>query len=91
MDENPQPGESGWTFGKVVGAVLGLIGMVGFGVCSLCGLVIGLTDNLGGLWMLVLGGAVLSSLFGWLMVTMFSKAREEREMREREARNRKDP
>ena len=30
----------GWTFGRVLGLVVGLIGMVGFGFCSLCGLVI---------------------------------------------------
>jgi hypothetical protein len=80
MDEYPQPGPSGWTFGKVIGVIIGLIGMVGVGVCSLCGMVIGFGGGFGDFWFLVLGGAVLAWLFGWLMVTMFRKAREEREL-----------
>jgi hypothetical protein len=30
----------GWTFGRVLGLIVGLIGMAGFGFCSLCGLVL---------------------------------------------------
>jgi hypothetical protein len=41
MHEDPgQPPESGWSVGKVIAVILGLIGMVGFGVCTLCGTVI---------------------------------------------------
>lgn len=35
---------SGWTAGKILGLVVGLLGMVGFGVCSLCGLVMGISE-----------------------------------------------
>jgi cytochrome bd-type quinol oxidase subunit 1 len=92
MDERPEPGPSGWTFPKVVGAIVGLIGMVGFGVCSLCGMVMSIDGGYGDVWLFVLFGAVLAFLFGWLMVTMFRKAREEREDHEaREARRPRDP
>lgn len=76
MDESP----SGWSFLKVVGVLLGLIGMVGFGVCTLCGLVISFEDN--DIWFFVLGGAVLTALSTWLVTTMFRKAREAREARQ---------
>jgi hypothetical protein len=36
---------SGWTVGKILGLVIGLLGMVGFGLCSLWGLVFGLSDS----------------------------------------------
>lgn len=77
MDENPQPPGSGWTFGKIVGAVLGIIGMVGFGVCTLCGTVIAFDYS--DVWILVLGGAAMTALCTWLVMTMFRKAREARE------------
>ena len=80
MAENPQsPPDSGWSFGKVVGVVLGLIGMVGFGVCTLCGVVISFDNSMGGVWPFVLAGGVMTSLSVWLVMTMFRKAREERE------------
>ena len=92
MNEYPPPAPSGWSAGKVIGVIVGLIGMVGFGVCSLCGLVIGVGGGFGSFWFLVLGGAVLAWLFGLLMVTMFRKAREEREaLQERDRPDLRDP
>lgn len=80
MDENPQtPPSSGWSFGKVLGVVLGLIGMVGFGVCTLCGVVISFDSNMGDVWPFVLAGAFMTFLSVWLVMRMFRKAREERE------------
>jgi hypothetical protein len=38
VGELEQPPGSGWTGAKVIGLIVGLFGMVGFGVCSLCGL-----------------------------------------------------
>lgn len=38
MGELEQPPGSGWTAAKVIGLIVGLLGMIGFGVCSLCGL-----------------------------------------------------
>jgi len=80
MDENPQsPPSSGWTFGKIVGVVIGLIGMVGFGVCTLCGTVLAFDYGDAGIWLMILGGAVMTWLCTWLVTTMFRKAREERD------------
>jgi Na+-driven multidrug efflux pump len=80
MHEDPQqPPESGWSVGKVVLVVLGLIGMVGFGVCTLCGTVIAFDMGDSGIWIMVLGGAVLTALCTWLVMAMFRKAREARE------------
>lgn len=79
MDENPPPATSGWTFGKVIGLILGVIGMIGFGVCTLCGLVFFSSD--GSVWILILAGALMTSLSVWLMVTMIRKSREAREAR----------
>jgi hypothetical protein len=53
--------------------------MVGFGVCSLCGLFIGAGGHFGDVLIFVIPGAVLTFLCGWLTVTMFRKAREARE------------
>jgi Na+-driven multidrug efflux pump len=80
MPEDPhQPSESGWSFGKIVLVVLGLIGMVGFGVCTLCGTVIAVDMGDGGIWVMVLGGAVMTALSTWLVMTLFRKAREARQ------------
>jgi len=80
MHEEPrQPTESGWSVGKVIGVVLGLIGMVGFGVCTLCGTMIASDMHDSEIWILVLGGALMTGLSTWLVTTMFRKAREARE------------
>jgi hypothetical protein len=76
MNETP----SDWTFLKVVGVILGLIGMVGFGVCTLCGVVLSFEYN--DIWFLVLGGAAMTALSTWLVTSMFRKVREAREARE---------
>jgi predicted phage tail protein len=76
VDQNPEPATSGWTFGKVVGLILGIIGMVGFGVCTLCGLAFFSSD--GSVWVLILAGALMTTLSVWLMLTMIRKAREGR-------------
>jgi hypothetical protein len=79
MVESP----SGWSFGKVVGVIVGLIGMAGFGVCTLCGLFIGINDDFRDFGIWVLAGGVLTALSVWLVTAMFRKAREEREARDR--------
>ena len=87
MDESPRP-HSGWSFAKVIGVIVGLIGMVGFGLCSLCGMIVGIGGGLGEFWFLVVAGMAMTALSVWLVVTMFRKAREKRE--ELEARDRGD-
>jgi uncharacterized membrane protein len=80
MHEDPgQPPESGWSVGKVIAVILGLIGMVGFGVCTLCGTIIAFDMHDSEIWILVLGGAAMTALSTWLVTTMFRKAREARE------------
>lgn len=86
MDDNPQSSTSGWTFFKVIGVILGVLGMVGFGLCTLCGVVVGLNGELGELWIWVLAGAAMTGLSFGLVSTMVRKAREARE-----AANRNDP
>jgi uncharacterized membrane protein len=70
-------GGSGWTFLKVLGVIFGLLGMVGFGICSLCGFAFAGHD------MAILGlallGAVLTALCVWLVVAMFRMARRDRD------------
>ena len=82
MDELPRPQPSGWTFGKVIGLLLGLIGMVGFGVCTLCGSVFMLDSGDGAIVGLTLAGAVMTVLSTWLVRSMIRKAREAREQAE---------
>jgi hypothetical protein len=66
---------SGWTFLKVVGVIFGLLGVAGFGLCSLCGFVISGGD--GDIVLLALLGAGLAFLFGWLVVAIFRRARRD--------------
>jgi hypothetical protein len=78
MDELPRPqGGSGWSVAKVIGVIVGLLGMAGFGLCTLCGLIFVGSEPDVFIWMLA--GAVMTFLFGWLVVAMFRKAREERD------------
>ena len=60
MDESA----SGWTFGKILGLIVGVVGMAGFGLCSSAGLILGVTS--GGLTEpLVLLFVVLGFLLTW--------------------------
>ncbi len=59
---------SGWTVLKVLGVIVGLMGLVGFGVCSLCGFSIGGRDT--GIFVLASIGAVIAALFGWMAVAI---------------------
>lgn len=77
MDENPGPTTSGWTFGKVIGLIIGVVGMIGFGFCTLCGLAFAGSDK--SIWIWVLLGAGMTALNVWLITTMVRKAREARE------------
>jgi len=76
VDENPKPTTSGWTFGKVIGVLLGLIGMIGFGFYTLCGLAFAGSDK--SIWIWVLMGAGMTALSLWLVIAMFRKARADR-------------
>jgi hypothetical protein len=67
----PAPGD-GWTFAKGLAMAVALLGLVGFGVCALCGAALTFEDltNAGnaGIWQLalpcaLLGGAIAAGLF----------------------------
>jgi hypothetical protein len=45
VNEPQQTRESGWSAGKVLGLIFGLLVMVGFGVCGLCGLVMSVSER----------------------------------------------
>ena len=75
VDDNFEPTTSGWTFGKVVGLLLGLLGMIGFGLCTLCGLAF---SGSGDYWIPILMGAGMTALSTWLAVAMVRKARKAR-------------
>jgi len=71
-----QPGRYGNRQIVQIGRILGIIGMVGFGVCTLCGLTFFSSE--GGVWVLILMGAAMTALSTWLVVTMVRKARAAR-------------
>jgi hypothetical protein len=73
VDENPEPMKSGWTFGKVIGLTLGVIGIIGFGLFTLCALIFASWD--GSLWWWVVPVALMTSLSVWPTITMVRKAR----------------
>jgi biotin transporter BioY len=74
----PNPGiEGGWNAARVLGMIVGIIGMAGFGFCSLCGLVFGVSDSK--LWGIVLmfsiPGLILAVLFFFLVRTVVRRVR----------------
>ena len=73
----PGEGRSGWTFLKVLGVIFGLLGMVGFGLCSLCGFVVASNDS--DILLLALLGAFLAGLCLWRVITIFRRARADRD------------
>ena len=74
----PERGTSGWSVGKVLGLIVGLLGMVGFGLCSVLGLAFVFTGDMSIILLTALGVA-MTFLSGWLFRTMIRKARENRE------------
>ena len=62
MDRSPDESGTGWTVAKVVGLVVCLVGMVGFGLCSLVGLMAGGLSGFGVFVVVGLGLTALSFL-----------------------------
>jgi hypothetical protein len=56
MNESESQAEGGWTFLRVLGLIVGVLGMAGFGLCSLMGLpfVVSGAFWTGGGWVLIL-------------------------------------
>ena len=75
----PNPGsEGGWNAARALGMIIGVLGMVGFGFCSLCGLAIGFGDSgkyWGAVLMFVIPGLILTFLFFLLLRAMVRRAR----------------
>lgn len=67
----------GWNFLKVLGVIVGLLGVVGFGVCSLCGFA--LSGGESGVLLLALLGAGLCALCLWGVIAIFRRARKNRD------------
>lgn len=78
MDEyqNQESTTSGWTFGKVIGLLLGIIGMIGFGLCTLCGIAFSGSGDTEIIFLTLLG-AGMTVLSTWLVRTMIRKARKD--------------
>jgi hypothetical protein len=78
MNEPEGGPEAGWSFLKVLGFVVGLLGMVGFGFCSLCGLFIGATTSgmMSTVLLFAVPGLVVAGLGFLLMRTMFRRSRK---------------
>lgn len=75
----PGPGpEGGWNGARVLGMIVAVVGMVGFGVCSLCGIAIGIGDS-GRYWGTVLAfvipGVILTLLFILLARTIIRRVK----------------
>jgi hypothetical protein len=68
-----------WTFLKVVGVIVGLFLMVGFGLCSVFGFAVGGGEGGGGIYLLAVAGAVIAALSGWMVVSIFRSARGDRD------------
>jgi len=56
----------GWTFLRVIGLIVGIVAMAGFGFCSLFGLVLGGGSEIELLLMFIVPGIVLA-LLGFLL------------------------
>ena len=76
MGELEQPPGAGWTAAKVIGLIVGLLGMIGFGVCSLCGLAMGFQspDVLGTVLIFAVPGLILAVLCFLLVRKMIRSA-----------------
>jgi biotin transporter BioY len=78
VGEGEEPSGTGWTAGKVIGLAVGLIGMIGFGVCSLCGLAMSFQspDALGVVLMFAVPGLIVAALCFLLVRKMVRSARK---------------
>jgi biotin transporter BioY len=76
-EPNPGGPEAGWNAARVLGMIVGILGMVGFGFCSLCGLVFGVSDSKlwGTVLMFAIPGLILAVLFFLLVRTVVRRAR----------------
>ena len=72
-------GRGGWTFLKVVGVIVGLLGLVGFGVCSVCGFIVAGSDGGGDVLISALLGACAAAGFGFMVVAIFRSARKDQD------------
>jgi len=76
VGELEQPPGAGWTAAKVIGLIVGLLGMIGFGVCSLCGLAMGFQSHelFGMVLMFAVPGLILAVLCFLLVRKMIRSA-----------------
>jgi biotin transporter BioY len=76
-EPNPGASDGGWNAARVLGMIVGILGMVGFGFCSLCGLAFGISDSKlwGAVLMFSIPGLILAVLFFLLVRTVVRRAR----------------
>ena len=77
-DPGPDSGGGGWSAGKVLGLIVGLLGMAGFGFCGLCGIVLSLNSGgseTGFILTCGIAGVVVASVFFLLVRGMIRSAR----------------
>ena len=72
----PEPGSGGgWNVAKVLGLIVGLLGMAGFGVCGVFGLLLGITSSMGFAVVCGIIGLLLAAAFSLLVRAMTRSAR----------------
>lgn len=70
MNEPERSSGGGWNFFKILGLAVGFLGMAGFGVCGLCGLLIGVTNMMGIALVCGLAGLLIAGAFYLLFRAM---------------------
>jgi hypothetical protein len=78
MNDPDRASGEGWNVGKVIGLIVGLLGMAGFGFCGLCGLVLGVGSGgkeMGFIVTCGIAGLIIAGLFFLLVRGMIRSAR----------------
>ncbi len=75
---NQPESDGGWSIAKVLGLIVGLLGMAGFGFCGLCGLVLGFGSNVAEMGLILtcgILGLLIAGAFFLLARAMVRSAR----------------
>ena len=74
MNEPEPDSGGGWTVGRVLGLIVGILGMAGFGVCGVCGLLLGTTSSMGFAALCGVVGLLIAAAFALLVRAMTRRA-----------------
>ena len=77
MSQDPQlqPPRGGWTFLKVIGLLAGLFGILGFGLLTVCGVLLKMSGYGEGVEPYIIGGVLLTIACLWGVVAIIRAAR----------------